>query len=313
MGPHFSRRLGPAGGIGALILACLIGAAGCADGPTHPNTLRPPQISRHWIGHDFPLEPSWRIVGIETMPSTMCYTLFTSEAGAVQGCGNVTYPTAYHSSHVYVQPGGDPWDYGEITVLVMDGPGVPPGGAINPDTLKKDTSRADVPCVQDSFPNDSVIADSAVQAMLAPLWTASEYADANGLVKPLADRKEHGGFIIRTGNTYTFQPFPSTWNADACGIDVDTTYAIPTGTVAFIHTHPFTAGETTGPPCPPSGYDANNNPIYGVYNNEPSDFSGDRRVSFNWDNLPGYILDANKVIRFNVLPILDYKSSRCAY
>lgn len=295
------------------LLASLVfaGLSSCTDTPTRPEGIRPPETARHWIGATYSLDPTWFVVQIQATPATLCYTVYTVNNGPITGCG--WWTIGDYASSIEFMPGGDPSDPAEALIIVANGPSVDPWEAPTVDTSQLDHPKVDVPCVLDSFPGNDTITAPNVQSFFSSLWKQSNYTDtATHIIQPLANRREQGGFIVQGVSGYIFKPFPSTWTSDACGIDIDTTYKLPAGTVAFIHTHPFKTGETLGPPCSPIGNNPDGSPIYGTYNNEPSGFGGDRTVSFIWNNLPGYILDADKIIRFDAVATY-YKKARCAY
>jgi len=59
------------------------------------------------------------------------------------------------------------------------------------------------------------------------------------------DRREQGGWIIenpQNGNI-EFEPFPSDWNRTACRIDIPNEFTMPAGTVAMVHSHPYSTNE----------------------------------------------------------------------
>jgi hypothetical protein len=137
---------------------------------------------------------------------------------------------------------------------------------------------------------DPVVNVIAVQTGFEELWKRSNF-EANGVIQPQSERREQGGFIISTSAGYIFQSFPSDWSYGPCSIGFPPDFVPPAGTVAWVHTHPFTLGEqqtSCGEVLPGSG-------LYQNYAGKSSD--GDNKTSAHW-GIPGYLLDADHIARF---------------
>ncbi|HET6233134.1 MAG TPA: hypothetical protein VFE05_23860 [Longimicrobiaceae bacterium] len=138
--------------------------------------------------------------------------------------------------------------------------------------------------------DDPVTDSPAVQTGFAQLWAASS-PDAN-----MADRREQGGWVVQSAGSLEVVPFPASWTVGACGIDAPADAVPPTGTVAWVHTHPYRLRERMTA-CEKVTVVINGVPMQATwqYGNEPSDYDG--RVSTAW-GIPGYVLDKDKVTKF---------------
>jgi hypothetical protein len=60
----------------------------------------------------------------------------------------------------------------------------------------------------------------------------------------MKDRREQGGFLVNHGDgTFGIVPFPPEWSSDPCKINVPDNITSPPGTVALVHTHPYSYHE----------------------------------------------------------------------
>lgn len=192
---------------------------------------------------------------------------------------------------------GDPWSPEDPSD--PSDPSDPTGGST---TVPQDT----VPCET----GDPVLDDPQVQAGFADLWQDSN-PDAT-----MANRRERGGWIVQTPLGYQVQPFPDSWTQNACAIDMPAGTAPPAGTVAWVHTHPYVYNELmTG--CEPTivfGIAA-----YSRHKNQPSEFDGLVGPAVDQPDLPGYIIDNEKVTKFTHDPNsshnsqIDGQNDRCGY
>lgn len=97
-----------------------------------------------------------------------------------------------------------------------------------------DPGTPDEPCATGL----SVIDNPETQYGFDRLWSQS------GFEKPMAERREQGAWLIQHADgTVGWQEFPSTWVRTPCGIDAPSTFVIPEGTIAMVHTHPYSRGE----------------------------------------------------------------------
>lgn len=153
---------------------------------------------------------------------------------------------------------------------------------------------------------DPLVNAVTVQAGFEELWKKSNF-EVNGVVQPQSERREQGGFIISTSAGYVFESFPSDWSYGPCSIGFPPDFVPPAGTVAWVHTHPFTLGEqqtSCGEVIPGSG-------LYQNYAGKSSD--GDNKTSAHW-GVPGYLLDADHIARFTSdEAAADVPFGRCAY
>ena len=142
---------------------------------------------------------------------------------------------------------------------------------------------------------DNTVMDSAFKS----LWHDSNYSPTT----PMADRREVGGWIIQNSpGSYSFVRFTGT--SLPCGFDPDPLK--PAGGVAFVHTHPFNKGEkqTSCDPLTPGSR------LFVNYSGESS--NDDEDASRTW-SLPGYILDADGLIRFTEVHDGGKRHPYCGY
>lgn len=182
------------------------------------------------------------------------------------------------------------------------------GGGGNGSTPEGDDPDPGEPCNT----GNPVVDSPAVQSGFDQLWSASN-ADA----PQQADRRERGGWIVRTLNGYAVQPFPEAWAIGPCGIDAPGNTAPPPGTVAWVHTHPFGYGELATT-C--DAYDlkigGTTVKVYTRYTNDPS--SDDGMASAQW-GIPDYVIDKDKITEFTGNPSspnqydITSRVNRCGY
>jgi hypothetical protein len=143
-----------------------------------------------------------------------------------------------------------------------------------PDTTQKDTTKN--PCnTSDPILNSPDFATGAQS-----LWAQSNYGPST----PQADRREQYSWIVQTSTGYSFVPIGTT--PQPCGMGSAEYLSPPPGTVAFIHTHPWTDGEmqtTCGP-------------RQARYFGLPSE---DDVAAAAQLTLPGYILDTKRITQFD--------------
>lgn len=147
---------------------------------------------------------------------------------------------------------------------------------------------------------DQIIDSESVQAGFEELWNASNY----GPNVPQTERREQYAWIVQTPNGYALM---SMGIAGApCGFEGEVSVDPPAGAVAFVHTHPWAIGEwqtTCGNVS---------SPYLGLPSSDDVEAS---RVL----GLPGYILDANQITRFdaaegsNQATAVQNQVSRCGY
>ena len=147
---------------------------------------------------------------------------------------------------------------------------------------------------------DPVIDDPRMAEEMKALWAASNYSPTT----PQNQRLEQYAWVVYSNGVYSFPSMGVT--PGPCGFLGSAQLTPPPGTIGFIHTHPWTSAEiqTTcgGNPQP--------------YWNLPSTYDVQASASLG---LPGYIIDANKVTKFNasngMTPInsIDTQNNRCGY
>jgi hypothetical protein len=159
--------------------------------------------------------------------------------------------------------------------------------------------------------SDPVLNSQTVQTGFEDLWSRSN-PDAE-----MSQRLEKAGFIIQTASGFVLQPFPDSWTIGPCGIDVPDGTMPPAGAVGWVHTHPYKAGElltsceSTTLVIGGRTFVASN-----VYANDPS--GSDGMVSTTW-NLPGYVIDHEKITKFVGDPNspdklrITNRTGRCGY
>jgi hypothetical protein len=214
--------------------------------------------------------------------------------GGGGGGGDGSYCQKYPSDRACT--GGDPED-GWTDPCAGDYNCEEGGGGSTPCSTCSPT--APKPCQT----GDSTIDDPAVQIGYRNLWAASN-VDAN-----LAQRTERGGWIVRTP-TGNFQVEEWTDMAgNFCGMSGSPPPPYGGTVVGFIHTHPYSVGETV----------LNCEWQVVTYEGKPSD--ADRRTSaqlgpqFGFGTgLPGYILDKNGLVKFvGWTEVVDQRHNRCGY
>jgi hypothetical protein len=132
------------------------------------------------------------------------------------------------------------------------------------------------------------------------LWTASNYSPST----PQDQRLEQYAWIVQTSNGYTFQSMgipPS-----PCGVTEPIQVEKPAGAIAFIHTHPWSVLEVQ------TSCGSDNGTYYGLPS--PQDVSTSATLG-----IPGYILDANGITKFDAATgsgtgtSIDARIPRCGY
>ena len=254
-----------------IVLAAITVLGGCQDSPTAVLTPGGPRFT----------EPI-RLPGVEGGGGDCSQSGWTRDENGV--CQPPPAPT------------GDPSDPGNT-----DGENPGGGGGDSPPPDPQETPT-DTTCKT----SDPLLNSQPVQAAFEDLWKDSNY-EVNGIVQPQSERRERGGFIIQTGNGYTVQPFPADWIYGPCSIAFPLDYRPPAGTVAYVHTHPFTYGEkqTSCDPVVPG------TSLYQNYPGRSSD--GDNKTAGHW-GISGYLLDADHIARFTADEAsADVPFGRCAY
>jgi hypothetical protein len=159
-------------------------------------------------------------------PASTTFTLETIEVTACQYGG--IYPDCKSPA-----PSG-----GTVGPTSPSAPSGPSGGpassgggssTIPPDTAKRAACKT----------GNDIIDSPAVQAAFRQIWLNSNPAATNTW-----DRREQGGWIVPSGNGYTFQSFTD-MSSYACSMSPGDDYAPmpPSNAVAWVHTHPFAYGE----------------------------------------------------------------------
>lgn len=220
----------------------------------------------------------------------------TSQTGAFQ-------PEYYTTSGCPDRTGGGP---GGGTTPPPGG--TPPGGG-TPSPPEPPTTE---PPPDTCNTGDQTVDDPAVQEAFAHLWSNSNY----GPGVPMSHRIEDGGWIIRnTDGNLRFMSFPVSYSRDNCSISIPEGVIPPPGTVAWVHTHPFAAGERLT--------ECQLQPIPGVglvplsYQNQSS--AADDEIQAQWRsqgfNIVAYMIDANGIVRYDGsgTPAGETKYSRCGY
>lgn len=161
-----------------------------------------------------------------------------------------------------------------------------PGGGGETETGSGDDPDPGIPC---DTP-DPVVNSTAVQAGCDRLWSGSN-PDA-----PMADRRERGGWVVQRDGGYVLEPYPDDWTQGACGIDPPPNTVPPAGAVAWVHTHPYSRGESLTI-CTPTRFELGGRTylVYETYQNLPS--GEDALTAEGW-NLRGYILDKDAITGF---------------
>lgn len=118
------------------------------------------------------------------------------------------------------------------------GGGAGSGGGSTPsdDTPPGDTIPSDTAC---KATGDTLVDKTQVQDAFSAVWDASNADAASSW-----DRREAGGWIVKTASGYALQPFTD-MVAGACGMTPlsDNALEPPANTVAWVHSHPFSIME----------------------------------------------------------------------
>jgi hypothetical protein len=168
-------------------------------------------------------------------------------------------------------------------------------------------------CVEKPEPcdnNDTILEDGTIQEDLLNIWIQS-LTDSS---TPLSDRRERGGWIVRTSTGYDVFYFAPTFVSTPCGIDFPSNWlsTIPANVVGYIHSHPFSSGDNVTSVC------GSVNGGEAIYEGEPSDYdywlllkaSGHLKKP----DLVGYIIDADHIGKFNVSGVENtVYYNRCGY
>jgi hypothetical protein len=129
-------------------------------------------------------------------------------------------------------------------------------------------------------PDDPILASAEVRAGFDALWRASNF----GPRIPQHQRLEQYAWIVETSDGFAFAPMnlPS----GPCGPEERVDVAPPPGTVAWVHTHPWRWGEMQ----------TSCGEAHGIYVGMPSmdDIDASRVLG-----LPGYIIDAHQITKFD--------------
>lgn len=191
---------------------------------------------------------------------------------------------------------------------------VPPPPPPTTEPLPSDTCRTGEPALD----------APAVKAGLKDLW------DRSNPNAPQAQRLEQGAWIVQNADgSYGMAPFATSLQGP-CNINGN--YNPPPNAIAWVHTHPFTAGETmticgaykTRDPATGAWRDIigpDGRPVYPVYNNRPSiDDHGtmadmNETLAMNGrDILMGVVIDHQQTSIYNESTAAGYTiRSRCGY
>ena len=154
---------------------------------------------------------------------------------------------------------------------------------------------------------DEYLDDPVIQSEMNKIWEESK---SEG---DMAQRLENGGWIIKDAQGgLTFQLIGDDWTKSPCGLDPPSNFLsnIPEGAVGFVHTHPFYRGEDRRNIC-----DNNGRKRYkSGYSIDDLDFIARVAASQGDFGFRGYVLDGNKITKFNSLgnfQMQQYK--RCSY
>jgi hypothetical protein len=154
----------------------------------------------------------------------------------------------------------------------------------------------------------TLLNDANVQAGFQDLMLRSN-PDA-----PMLDRREQGGFLKNNGDgTFGITLFPPEWGSTSCGINVPPGAVIPPGTIALVHTHPYTRGE------PQTGCDFQELPN-GIrmplnYNGDTSNYDDKTMAELrkHYPQLVGIVLDKDNIIVYDGDPTRNMRIGRCGY
>lgn len=143
------------------------------------------------------------------------------------------------------------------------------------------------------YTGDPIVDTPTVQDGFNAIWTLSNY-DPSGSQET---RREQGGWILKDGQGYRFEQFPSTWNRTPCSIDFPPNLTPPSGAVGWVHTHPYRNGErmTECRQELPGGIQ-----VAFTYRNDPS--FDDDEITKAWRamgyDIKGYVIDADQITVF---------------
>lgn len=190
------------------------------------------------------------------------------------------------------------------------------GGTPPDDPLPGDTIPSDTTC---RATGDTLVDKTQVQDVFQRVWDGSN-ADA----RDPWQRRERGGWILKTATGYSFQEFTD-WRSEPCAMAPLNPAALssPDNAVAWLHSHPFEYGEAqisckfisevTGLVTIP------------IYRGGPSrddirvaNEINSRRNDRGLGNIDGFVIDKDRILRFMPLGVstarLDYPAiNRCAY
>jgi hypothetical protein len=147
---------------------------------------------------------------------------------------------------------------------------------------------------------DPAVDNAAMAAEMKALWAASNYSPST----PQDQRKEQYAWVVYQNGVYSFPSMgiPPT----ACGYEGETSATPPPGAIGFIHTHPWYIPEVQTSCGTGSG----------VYLGLPSE---DDIAASKALGLPGWIIDASKVTKFDgkngPAPVntIEFQVDRCGY
>lgn len=204
-------------------------------------------------------------------------------------------------------PGDDPGEcdpYG--TEPCLEDPG---GGSSPPPPPPDPCEESDPPawCDDPCETGNPVIDNLGVQE------TFEYLIDKSNLELPIGQRTEQGGFITKNpiSEELGFIEFPDEWPRFACGINPPSNWvnAVPSNTIAYVHTHPFFEDDNTIPVCGEEGsesYSSGTN-IFDI------EFLTDIQNHLSDYTIKGYILDGNNIVTFGSLPGTYKEDERCGY
>lgn len=146
--------------------------------------------------------------------------------------------------------------------------------------------RDTVPCPT----GDPILDDPAVRQGLKQVWNAS-----NPEAPSDSNRIEHGAWIRLGSNGSLFvDPFPSSWAATGCGIDVPPETRPPSDAVAWVHTHGWTRGEKMTA-C--RRLKVGNVELPFNYSGDPSD--DDQQAAGVWSAIGSYLMDKDQIRKYD--------------
>jgi hypothetical protein len=147
---------------------------------------------------------------------------------------------------------------------------------------------------------DPVVDSETVQDGFTELWQQSNYSPTT----PQNERREVAGWIVQTANGFAVQPMTGAVLMP-CGVDADGNP--PPGTVGWVHTHPWSVGErqTSCPPLTIGGRE-----VHFTYTGASSDYDDAISAQFG---IPGYILDADGITKFDGTGATLARHDRCGY